>query len=93
MNPGTKPETPLTDALEFQQECNYDVCWEDHAREQERRAIAAEAEVGRLRAALERAKSEIIDGKVYADYDATIDLIKEINKALAKQEGAPHEPA
>lgn len=31
--------TPLTDKLELEQECNFDVSWEDHARNLERLTI------------------------------------------------------
>lgn len=39
-------DTPRTDRWEYEQECNYDVPWEDHCRELER-------ENGRLLAALQ----------------------------------------
>ena len=29
-------DTPETDRLEYEQECNYEVCWEDHSRNLER---------------------------------------------------------
>lgn len=36
-------KTPLTDKLEFEQECGFEVCWEDHARDL-KLALAAERE-------------------------------------------------
>ena len=43
-------QTPETDRKEYEQECNYEVCWEDHARDLERRlTIAREAlEIARV---------------------------------------------
>jgi hypothetical protein len=34
-------DTPETDKLEYEQECNYEVCWEDHSRKLERQRNAA----------------------------------------------------
>lgn len=43
--PGSLTDTPETDRLEYEQECNFDVCWEDHARKLERQRDEARAAI------------------------------------------------
>ena len=45
--------TPMTDAWEHEQECNFDVPWEDNCRQLERELAAANERIRRLEEALE----------------------------------------
>ncbi len=45
---GTPSDTPRTDKLEYEQECNFDVGWEDHSRTLERELVAAKENLNQV---------------------------------------------
>lgn len=75
-------DTPRTDKLEFEQECNYEVSWEDHSRQLEREIQQKDEQIAALRGAVRISLENIIDSIESGWYHLSQEGLNALNESL-----------